>query len=109
MAVNYEVDGSASVTGEPKGRPGRHFTERARAALAELRRHARENPVVRETVGVFVTRITGGNLFGWEIRQFGGVVLDRGEGSFATPAAAHAAGERALADRTSASTDADSP
>ena len=97
------------MTGPSRGKPGRHFTERARAALIETRRRARENPVVRETVGVFVLRIPGGNFYEWEIRQFGGIVLKRGQGGFATPAEAQADGARALADRTSASSDARNP
>lgn len=97
------------MTGEPKGRPGRHFTETARAALAELRRRARESPKVKPTLEVFVTRVPGSNAYRWEIRQFGGVVFERGQESFATLAEAQADGERALADRLSATSDARLP
>ena len=87
------------MTGSPEKEVGRHFTKKAREALAEARRRARENPVVRETVEVFLTRVPGGKLYGWEIRQFGGVVIEKGQESFATSAEAQADGGRALADR----------
>jgi hypothetical protein len=87
------------LTGQPEKEGGRRITEKARAARAEALRRARDNPVPKETIGVFVTRIPGGNLYGWEIRQFGGVVIEKGQGSFATSAEAQADGERALAGR----------
>lgn len=87
------------MTGPSEKEVGRRITEKARAARAEALRRARENPVPKETIGVFVTRVPGGNHYGWEIRQFGGVVLERGPGTFATSAEAQADGERALADR----------
>lgn len=90
---------------KPKDKRGRRITEKTRAALAESRRRARENSVARATVGVFVTRLTGGRLFRWEIRQFGGILLESGQEGFATSAKAQAAGERVLADRTSAISD----
>jgi hypothetical protein len=86
------------VTG-PSEKEGGLRTRKARAALAEAHRRARENPVPKDTIGVFVTRVPGGNLFGWEIRQFGGIVLEKGLGTFATSAEAQVDGERALADR----------
>ena len=74
-------------------------------ALAEARQRAKENPAVKETIGIFVTRVSDGKSYGWEIRQFGGVVLEKGSGSFATPAEAQADGARALADRFPATSD----
>ena len=88
---------------------GRCRSKKARAALAEARQRAKEAPASQETVQVFVTRIPGGALYGWEIRQFGGIVLKRGPGSFATPAEAQADGARALAGRFSATSDETSP
>ena len=82
---------------------------KARAALAEARQRAKEAPPVEEDVKVFVTRIPGGNLYGWEIRQFGGVVLERGPGTFATSAEAQADGERALAGRFPTKSDQGAP
>ena len=87
------------MTGQSEKDVGRHLTKEARAALAEARQRARENPVARETARVFVTRVQGGKLYGWEIRQYGGIVLEKGLGSFATPAEAQADGARALAGR----------
>ena len=78
---------------------GSHPIRKARAALAEARQRAKEALPVEEDVKVFVTRIPDGPLYGWEIRQFGGVVLERAQGSFATPAEAQADGARALAGR----------
>jgi hypothetical protein len=94
-----ESDGSASVTGPSRKGAGGHSIRKARAALAEARQRAKEAPPVEEDVKVFVTRIPGGPLYGWEIRQFGGVVLERGQGSFATSAEAQTDGARALAGR----------
>ena len=97
------------MTGQSEKDVGRHLTKKARAALAEARRRASENSVARETVGVFVTLIPGGALYGWEIRQFGGIVLDKGLGSFATSPEAQADGERALAGRFPGTSDVPSP
>ena len=87
------------MTGPSEKEVGRRITKKARMALAEVRERAKEVPAPRETVEVFVTRIPGGTLYGWEIRQFGGVLLERAQGSFATPAEAQADGGRALAGR----------
>jgi hypothetical protein len=92
------------MTGSSKKEVGRYFTEKARVALAEARRRAKETPVLRETVEVFVTRISGSS-YGWEIRQFGGVELERAQETFSTPAEAQAAGGRALAGRFPAKPD----
>jgi hypothetical protein len=59
----------------------------------------RENPVLKQALEVFVIRMSGGRSYGWEIRQFGGVVIDRAEASFGTPAEAQEDGGRVLAGR----------
>ena len=84
---------------------GRCRSKKARTALAEARQRAKEAPAPQETVEAFVIRIPGGTLYGWEIRQFGGVVLEKGLGSFATAAEAQADGARALAGRFPATSD----
>ena len=94
-----------SVTDPSEKEIGRRFTEKARMALAEARQRAKEAPAPQETVEVFVTRIPGGTLYGWEIRQFGGVLLERAQGSFAPPSEAQADGGRALAGRFPATSD----
>ena len=88
-----------SVTGPSEKEIGRRITKKARMALAEARQRAKEAPAPQETVEAFVIRISGGTLYGWEIRQFGGIVLEKGPGSFATPVEAQADGARALAGR----------
>jgi hypothetical protein len=97
------------VTGPSAKRGGGPSIKKARAALAEARQRAKEASPVEEDVKVFVTRIPGGNLYGWEIRQFGGVVLERGQGAFATPSEAQADGARVMANRFSAPSDRGAP
>jgi hypothetical protein len=97
------------VTGRSEKEVGRRITEKAREARAEALRRARENPVPKETIEVFVTRISDGNLYGWEIRQFGGIVLERAQKSFATHAEAQADGTRALAGRFPGTSDGRAP
>ena len=46
---------------------------------------------------VFVVRMPlPGALFGWEIRRFGAIVLQRSEMGYAAPALARVAGDRAM-------------
>ena len=97
------------MTGPSEKEVGRHIAKEARAALAEARRRARENPVAPEIAKVFVTRVPGGTLYRWEIRQYGGIVLEKGLGSFATSAEAQADGARALAGRFPATSDVPLP
>ena len=97
------------MTGPSEKKIGRHIAKEARAALAEARQRARENPVAPETAKVFVTRVPDGTLYGWEIRQYGGIVLEKGLGSFATPAEAQADGAHALAGRFPTTSDQDAP
>lgn len=106
--VSHELYGSSSVSG-PSEREVDRRTKKARAALAEARQRAKENPAPQESVKVFVLRIPGGNLYEWEIRQFGGVVLERAQKSFATPAQAQADGTRALAGRFPGTSDRRAP
>ena len=76
----------------------RHFTEAAReAALARRREIAAMPKDPTGTLALFIVRgAERGNDYGWEIRRFGGVVLERSESSFGTMSAARAAGQRAL-------------
>lgn len=76
----------------------RHFTDAARAAAVEARRRKRETAIPRQTPEVYVVRVPGACLqFGWEIRRFGAVVLERAETSYPTMQAARTAGETTLA------------
>ncbi len=78
----------------------RRFTDAARAAALEARRRKRETAIPRETPDVFVVRLPGAALqFGWEIRRFGAVVLDRSRADYATTRDAYAAGREALSGR----------
>ena len=84
----------------PKPSSGRHFTEAARAAAIEGRRRKREEALPRETPEVFVVRQTEESLqFGWEIRRFGAVVIDKSLTDYSTVQGARSAGELALSNR----------
>ena len=75
----------------------RHFTDAARAAALEARRRKREAAIPRGTPEVFVVRLPGASLlFGWEIRRFGAVVLDRSRADYPTMRDAYVAGREAL-------------
>ncbi len=75
----------------------RRFTDAARAAAADARRRKREAAVPRETPEVYVVRLPGAHLqFGWEIRRFGAIVLDRGETRHSTTQGAWTAGKVVL-------------
>lgn len=72
----------------------RHSTEAARAASIAVRKAKAAG-----TVGLpelFIVKAED-PTFTWELRRFGGVVLQRGAESFATVALARSAGEAALA------------
>lgn len=75
---------------------GRWFTDAARLAAAEARRTKRESADPFGTPELFIVR-EGGHSFTWELRRFGGLVLQRGSGTFPDAAAARADGEEALA------------
>ena len=80
----------------------RHFTDAARAAALKARRRKQESRAAVENDGpeVFVVRHLGGILaFHWELRRFGGVVVDRSDAVFPCTSEARAAGDRALSRR----------
>ena len=79
-------------------RRGRRCTEKARAAALEARRFRKRFPRVKQTLEVFVMRWSSGGAYGWEIRQFGGIVLKTGTAAFHTHAEAREDGGRALAE-----------
>ena len=65
-------------------RQGPRFTEAARAAAAQKRRErAAQKAETKGDLEVFVLRSEDApGQYGWEIRQFGGVVVDRSSQSF---------------------------
>ena len=75
---------------------GRRFTEAARLAAAEARRAKREGPDTFGVPELFILR-DGNHGFTWELRRFGGLVLQHGSETFPDAAAARADGEAALA------------
>ena len=75
-------------------KPGRHMmeaTRKARLALAAKR----AQPDTFGAPEVFAV-IVGGKAFTWELRRFGGIVLQRSAEVFSDAASAREAGERAL-------------
>ena len=77
---------------------GRFRTASARAAAIEGRRRKHETAPSRDALTVFLVRGgTGSPTFGWEIRKFGAIVVQRGEVFHDSAAAARAEGEAALA------------
>ena len=74
-----------------------YFTPAARKAGLEARR---ENALTKKdlmTPALFVVRHRDqGQLFGWEIRRFGGVLISRSETGYANSFLARSAGEIAL-------------
>ena len=74
-----------------------HFSDAARAAALEARR---ENAVSKEsltTPALYVVRQSPQDqLFGWEIRRFGGVILNRSKTGYPTQVLARSAGEETL-------------
>ena len=77
-------------------KPAYHFTEAARKAAAEALRAKREAPDTFGQPEMFIIRVGSRNLT-WELRGFGGVLLERGTEAFASPALARADGKAALA------------
>ncbi|WP_237481231.1 hypothetical protein [Lichenibacterium dinghuense] len=75
----------------------RHFTDAARAAAAAARKAKREGPDRFGQPEMFVVK-AGERAFTWELRRFGGVVLQRGPEGFRDTASARADGEAALTD-----------
>jgi hypothetical protein len=77
----------------------RHFTDAARAAAlaAKLRKQEVRAAMGNNCPEVFVVRHLGGTLeFQWEIRRFGGVVVDRSTSVFLRTSDARSAGNHAL-------------
>lgn len=77
------------------GTTGRRFTEAARIAAAAARRAKREAPDTFGLPELFIVK-AGEHDFSWELRRFGGVVLQRGPEAYPTMDAARADGEIAL-------------
>lgn len=75
--------------------PRRRFTEAARIAAAEARKAKREGPDTFGSPELFVVK-AGERSFTWELRRFGGVLLQRGPASFDSMALARIDGEAAL-------------
>ena len=78
---------------EPKNR--RTFTDVARAAAMAARAAKRAAPDTFGEPELFIVR-SGEKGFTWEVRRFGGMLLQRGDLSFASRSAAEAAGSDAL-------------
>ena len=77
----------------------RHFTDVARAAAVAARRAKSADFPSFGVPELFVVRASSGDMaFTWELRRFGGVVIQKGADSHPTMALAKAAGLHALAD-----------
>ena len=73
-------------------------SEAARLAAVAKRREIAAVPKDKARVEVFVVRReAAGRSFGWEIRRFGSVVVERSAAAFASVEHATVAGEAALA------------
>ena len=81
-----------------QARTRRHFTQAARdAALARRREIAAMPKDPAGALDLFIVRgAEQGNDFGWEIRRFGAIVVERSGCGYPVPGAARAAGEEAL-------------
>ena len=76
----------------------RHFTEAARAAAVAARRTKAAELQSFGAPELFVVRASSGDMaFTWELRRFGGIVIQKGADSHPTMALAKAAGLHALA------------
>lgn len=80
---------------EPFKKTKRRFTEAARQAAMEARAAKRAEPDCFGKPELYITR-AGDKAFNWEIRRFGGVLLQRGELEYPSRAEAEAAGADAL-------------
>lgn len=76
--------------------PKRDTAAAARAAAAEVREARRADPYAFGRPELFVVA-AGHRAFAWELRRFGGVILERGLERYSDMVAARADGERALA------------
>ena len=76
----------------------RHFTQAARDAAFAARAAKRARPSTFGIPELFVVRAPRGDMsFTWEIRQHGGVVLQKGTIGLANMVLAKAEGEHAMA------------
>lgn len=80
---------------DPTSPPKHHFTEAARIASAESRKAKREAPDTFGHPEMFIVK-AGDQSFTWELRRFGGVLLQRGAEVFPSQALARNGGEAAL-------------
>ena len=87
---------AGSCMPNPPSKTARHFTDAAREAALAARRAKRAEPDTFGLPEVFVVK-AGDQSYAWELRRFGGVLLERGIEAFASPALARADGESALA------------
>ena len=74
---------------------GRGFTEAARRAAALAKAAKRAEPDRFGAPELFIVK-AGERAFTWELRRFGGIVLQRTSKAFATAADARASGVEAL-------------
>ena len=80
-----------------KRQNARHFTDAARAAAVAARRAKAAEFQSFGVPELFVVRASSGDMaFTWELRRFGGVVIQKGANSHPTMALAKAAGLHAL-------------
>lgn len=79
-------------------RTRRYFTEAAREGAKAKRREMALNPRDKLALELFVVRLApSAAAFTWEIRQFGGIILERGETGFPSMRQAYSSGILALA------------
>ncbi len=77
----------------------RHLqTPEARRLAAESQRRRLAELPAKGTSQVFVVRFANAQQYSWEIRKFGGLVLNRSETAFGTQLLAFEAGRQALAE-----------
>ena len=77
-------------------KPGHPFTDAAREAATAARKAKAALPDTFGLPEMFVVK-AGDQSFTWELRRFGGVLLERGASAFASQALARVDGEAALA------------
>ena len=73
----------------------KHFTDAAREAAIAARRAKAAEPDTFGMPELFIVK-AGDHGFTWELRRFGGVMLQRGAEAFASQALARVDGEAAL-------------
>ena len=81
-----------------KRKTGRHLTEAAREAAAAVREAKKALPKEEREFSLFVVRSSPNRShYTWQIRRFGGVIVQQAETIFVSISAARADGESALA------------